>query len=407
MKLPLATFIGFRFLLAEWQKASSRALLIVSLLGMALGLSTFLVGQSILTTFQKTYLSSILGFNAHVIIVNDVERPMDSFQGIIPEAYQQSTHVSHYRYKEGVLLTPGGIHSVMLKGVSRNSLKQVYQLNYEFFEGYNLASLEENSKYPRVLLGQKIYQDWLLTKKSNLIKIISAKTQEPAVNLAVLSQTYEVIGAFESGLSEFDSKFMLLSETLFQSESNSSSGYEIKMDEPEKAIELASLIQKKVPQGVEVIAWQTLNAPLFEALKLEKTVFLLVMFFIVFISTLNIGGVVLMILYKKKDDLQGLIFLGLSKKSTKQILIGQALLFSLITMIAGYLLSWGLIYLMDYIKLVSLDPQVYRVAHLSFSISLSAYIAASFFVSLVSILIASWMSRWVLQEQNVLRERGL
>ncbi|EKD42210.1 MAG: hypothetical protein ACD_73C00263G0001 [uncultured bacterium] len=411
-KTSIALRIANRFFKTEFLSGSSRLLIIISLLGMGLGLATFMVSHSILEGFQETYTRSILGFNAHIIVVGDKERNTSlDIHSLVPAAWQDKISYSRFTFQEGVLMTPGAIGSILLKGVSSQDMEKVYPLHYSFIENKSMADLKRKNKNGviPVLLGRKIFDDWIQRKKqSSMVNVIIPQDKTAYLNLKDLTKQFEVIGYFESGLYEFDSKFGLLDEALLKGliVSGSSEGYEIRMQQPADSAVLAALMQSQAPSGVEIISWDELNAPLFDALKMEKTVFLIVMFFIVLIATLNIGGVILMILFKRKTDLQIFRFLGMSQKRVSTVLLLQSFAMAFLALIVGFVLSLLFTCLLNQLKIISLDPQIYSVENLDFGFSYKWFFIAGFGIFMIAALVSKKMVRIVLGNEIVLRERN-
>ncbi len=135
-----------------------------------------------------------------------------------------------------------------------------------------------------------------------------------------------------------------------------------------------SLLRSSLPSAFsrdttfQVISWREVNAPLFEALQLQKLVLSIFFLIIIVVAAFNVVGTQIVMVHQKTREIAILKALGASREMIRRIFLLQGLLIALIGVALG--LASGLT-LCALLALVGypLEPEVYLISELPIAVS--------------------------------------
>src|SRR5438876_4480577 len=141
---------------------------------------------------------------------------------------------------------------------------------------------------------------------------------------------------------------------------------EFRLNQPERAAEIAEEIQHAAGQGFSATTWMEENRALFRALRLEKLVTAIFIGLITFVAGLNILVVLSMTVTDKARDIAVLRSLGARREQIRTIFLLQGISIgatgTLIGLFTGFLFSL----VAGNYHLIPLAPQVYAVPYVPF-----------------------------------------
>ena len=108
------------------------------------------------------------------------------------------------------------------------------------------------------------------------------------------------------------------------------------------------------------------NRQILGAMRLERTVAILTIGLIQMVAALNILISLIMMVMEKQRDIAILMSMGTRREQIRRIFLYQGLLIGLIGSAIGLVLGYGLCYLGDHYRWISLDESVYSVAYVPF-----------------------------------------
>ncbi|MBI2340091.1 MAG: ABC transporter permease [Deltaproteobacteria bacterium] len=320
--------------------------------------------------------------------------------------------LSPFVYREGLALLSDEVAGVVLKGVDPSALDTVYPINYQLLpeatSGERVTSHESlvtghwslvtgresratsdeqraltealgrtDLKAPPVLVGKDLFTRFFPEGKtvaparpaeSRVIRLMVPKGDaEGKQTLKDYAQDFTVVGFFESGLYEFDSQFILTGlssmQKLFQLDKKVS-GVEMVLDDPHKARDMARALEAILPIPADIISWDQLNEDLFSAMRMEKTLFLVVMLLIVLVASFNVMGVIFMMILNRRGDLAVLKAVGAQGSRLRRAFSAQGAVMGLSGSVAGSFLSALCLWSLDRFGWFALDPQIYFISRL-------------------------------------------
>ncbi|MBU4484391.1 ABC transporter permease [bacterium] len=352
----------------------------ISIVGIALGVATLITSYSIGRGFEKEYHRTILDFNAHIVVLkqSEISDYNQLFNELKSEKWQEKGLVgaTPFIYREGLIVHNKKVKGVVIKGIDPENLPSVSNIKMEFFDANN--SLTGNfANSDTVLVGSALADFIGIDEESSSINLLTPGGSIENVSDADKYLKLNVVGTFESGLYDYDSQFILMTNKSLQSIFNMGdkvTGFEIKLDDPDKAFlfgrELAHELQDST---YKITDWSELNRNLFQAVKLEKLVFTLIMGIMVIVASFNIIGTIIISIIDKRRQISVLKALGTPVSKLIVIFLTQGLLLGLIGAILGLILGLFTIWGVGAYQIIPIDPEIYFLNRLPVAFSPIAY----------------------------------
>lgn len=198
---------------------------------------------------------------------------------------------------------------------------------------------------------------------------------------------FEVIGTFSTGMFEYDNSYIALRRDVaqrFAGLGEAVTGIEVRLADPWAARPFGLRLEEQLGYPHRVLDWQTQNASLFSALKLEKLAMGLVVFLICVVAAFNVVGTLSMVVRDKTREIGILLAMGLSRAAIRRVFLAQGVLIGLAGTVTGAVLGLALGRMVDSGQWIRIDPSIYFIDHLPVQTSpwdAVIVVAASFVVA--------------------------
>ena len=308
----LERMIAFRYLRSRRSEGFISVIAGFSFVGIALGVATLIVVMSVMNGFRTEISNKILGLNGHVTL-SSYERNLDNFDLLAPKVSGISgvTSVSPVINGQVMATTDYSTTGSIVKGIRLADLMNRSLIADNIVTGNITDFLGKES----VMLGNQLAMN-LGVGVGDQITLISPQGQATAIGTLPRLKSYKIVATFESGMYEYDNNaiFMpLRAAQIFFKYPESVSSLEIFTTNPNNSSEIAETINASL-QGLYMVQdWQNLNAGLFSALKVERTVMFLILTLIVFIAAFNIISSLIMLVSDKGKDIAILRTMGATR----------------------------------------------------------------------------------------------
>jgi lipoprotein-releasing system permease protein len=183
------------------------------------------------------------------------------------------------------------------------------------------------------------------------------------------TRRFRIAGVFDSGFYDYDENWCFMTLAAAQALSGTSdvvNVLEFRLNQPERAAEIAERVRQAAGPGFSVTTWMEENHALFRALRLEKLVTAIFIGLITFVAGLNILVVLAMTVTDKARDIAVLMSMGARREQIRTIFLWQGITIgatgTLIGLTVGYLFAFAA----GAYHLIPLDPQVYAVPYVPF-----------------------------------------
>jgi lipoprotein-releasing system permease protein len=144
------------------------------------------------------------------------------------------------------------------------------------------------------------------------------------IGLVPQVKRFAVVALFDSGMSEYDSSLVyvgLADAQRFFHLGESATGIEVRVADVHEARAVAAAIGRLLAFPYHVRDWMDLNHSLFSALKLEKTVYFIVLLLIVLVAAFNIVATLVMVVMEKRRDIAILKSMGATRGGIAAIFV--------------------------------------------------------------------------------------
>lgn len=215
----------------ESRKQLSRSIVRIAVIGIALGLAVMIVTVATVTAFKKEIRSKVIGFAAHIQILNFDSnlsyetKPINRNQPFLGELRKTPgiRHVEVFALKPGIIKTKTDIQGVVLKGVD-------HDYDWTFFRKYlkDGTIIQPGDSLPS---GQILISGYIA-------RMLRLKTGDPVLMYFVQDpprmRRFTIAGIYETGLEEFDKLYAVVDIRHIQKLNNWTpdqvSGFEIYID---------------------------------------------------------------------------------------------------------------------------------------------------------------------------------
>jgi len=226
-----------------------------------------------------------------------------------------------------------------------------------------------NAPYPPVVLGKDLAET-IGAQVGDSVLVTSPQGELTPLGLAPRYERFRVAGIFHSGFYQYDAAmaFMRLSDAqrLF-SEPDLLSVISFKVDDLDRAPQIAQEIEKAAGPGYMTTNWMEQNRELFRALKLEQVVTFIVIALIVIVAALNILIALTMMVMEKTRDIAVMMSFGVQPGQVRRIFLLQGLLISLVGTILGLALGYLAAWAGGHYHFIHLSAEVYSIDTLPFA----------------------------------------
>ncbi|MBL1261154.1 MAG: lipoprotein-releasing ABC transporter permease subunit [Thiotrichaceae bacterium] len=332
---PLEIFIGLRYTRAKRRNHFISFISLISMLGIALGVTVLITVISVMNGFEKELRERILGVVSHAT-VQAVGKPLQEWQqvGDLVRQYEGVTGIAPFIHAEGMLSQGAIVSGTLIRGILPSQEGEVSQLGDKMLAG-TLDNLQAGEF--GIILGK----DLALSMRAGMgdrVTLITPQASVTAVGVLPRLKRFTVVGVFEIGMYEYDSALALLhiedASRLFRLDGGVT-GVRIKMDDMFAAPKLTRQLLNELPIGYSASDWTRQHANFFRAVQMEKTVMFVILFLIVAVAAFNIVSTLVMMVTDKESDIAILRTLGASPGSIMGIFIVQGALIGVIGTLLG------------------------------------------------------------------------
>jgi len=415
MNMPYELLIGLRYLRAKRKQTVISIISIISIGGVALGVTALIIVLAVMSGFEMDLRDKILGTNSHIVVLEY------SGQGISNTAELMSkivhvpgvTSCAPFIYGQVMLSSNRNASGLVLRGIDSREEAHVTDLARNIVAG-DLHQLESGSlsqgqsrgqsqgqghsqrqdkggdsstpQMAGIVLGQELSRN-LGVLVGDIITAISPVERISPMGLAPRFLRFKVVAIFNSGMYEYDSSLAYVSlrtaQRLFNMK-DTVTGIEVKVDNIFQAQRVSRDIQKAVGFPYWTRDWMEMNKNLFSALKLEKFAMFIILVLIILVAAFNIISTLVMMVMEKNRDIAILKSMGATARSILLIFIAEGLIIGLVGTLIGCLGGTMTCWLADTYHLIKLQGDVYYISYLPFKMKLLDI----FLVSSASILIS-------------------
>ncbi len=335
--------VGLRYTRAKRRNHFISFISMISMAGIALGVTALIVVLSVMNGFQKELRTRILGVASHVEISGTGNRLPD-WPAVLrtASAHPRVIGAAPFVNAQGLLSFGQKVRGTIVRGVIPAMEDKVADIGAHMRAG-RLDALKPGEF--GIVLGSELARALGVLAGDKLVVIAPQGQVTPAGVVPRLKQ-FTVVGIFEVGMFEYDSGLALIhledAQKLFQL-GDTVSGVRLKLDDLYAARTVAREIMANMDANTYATDWTRSHANFFRAVEIEKRVMFIILLLIVAVAAFNIVSTLVMAVTDKQADIAILRTLGASPASILQIFIVQGVLIgvtgTLIGLAGGVLLG--------------------------------------------------------------------
>jgi len=367
---PLEVFIGLRYTRAKRRNHFISFISLVSILGIAVGVTALITVISVMNGFDKELKSRILGMVAHATISGVNESVREWPQALArAEANPHVLGAAPYVEREA-MLQGERVSGVMVRGVLPEHEPHVSEVDRKMVAG-ELADLTAGSFH--LVIGRELAMS-LGVDIGDHVTVVAPEFRASPVGVLPRIKRFTVSGVFEVGMQEYDSGLALMhmSDAMKLYQLDGPTGIRLRLDDMFRAYVVARDLSSELGQAYRVSDWMQGHSNFFKAIAMEKKVMFLILSLIVAVAAFNLVSTLVMLVTDKQADIAILRTLGQSPASIMGVFMVQGVLVGTLGIalgvVFGVLLSLNLEAIVGWVErtfgISFLSPEVYYISEL-------------------------------------------
>lgn len=339
VKLPFELLIGLTYTRAGRRgRRKDRFLSFISgisVTSIALGVAALIIVLSVMNGFQKEVRDRMLSVVAHVEVLSPAG-PLEDV-GKIAEALEARPDVvaaAPYVQGQGLFNSGSVVRGALVKGVDPKREPSVSEMADHLLGIESLEALKPGEF--GVVLGRDLALQLRVRAGDKVALLVPEGNMTPA-GLVPRMKQFKVLGFLSSGHYEYDSTMALVhiddAAALFRT--GGPKGLRLRVNDMERAPQIASAIAAELPPGLFVTDWSKQNRTWFAAVQVEKRMMGVILFLIVLVGAFGLVSSLVMTVTEKQSDIAILRTLGASPGSILAIFIVQGAIVGFVGVAAG------------------------------------------------------------------------
>jgi len=330
--------LALRYLGARREEGSLSLIAGFSLVGIALGVATLIVVMSVMGGFQQELLGRILTLNGRLAVLSG-DQGITDYGPKVEQLKRIPGVVGATAILEGQGIATSGAKTqgILARGISAEDLAR-----RDFIAGHMTGGDLKNFSGKRsIVVGQGLL-DQLGLKVGDDLTLISSQTIATPLGLLPRTARLTIVGAFELGMFEYDTRFVFMpleaAQALF--------GYPDRISQIE--IRTAGdanisdverqLVQRAGNFGV-VVNWERSNQGFFAVVRTQASVLFLILALIIVVAAFNIVSSLFILVKTKSAEIGILRTIGASRTTINLVFVIAGLILGGIGTLAGTIIG--------------------------------------------------------------------
>jgi lipoprotein-releasing system permease protein len=334
--------VGLRYTRAKRRNRFISFISLISMVGIALGVTVLIVVLSVMNGFQTEVRTRILGVASHLLLTG-ASGALTDWQSVAQAATEHPRVVAAAPFiqAQGMLTSDRAARGVGVRGVLPEAEDKVADFSKHMVSG-SIEALQPGAY--GIVLGADLARALGVMPGDKVALIAPQGIVTPAGVVPRLKQ-FTVVGTFDVGFNEADSGLALIhlddAQKLYQMEGRVS-GVRLKLQDLFEARAVGRELMAKMPD-MFAFDWTRSNPNLFRAVQIEKRMMFIILTLIIAVATFNVVSTLVMLVTDKQADIAILRTLGAAPRSIMQIFMVQGaiigVLGTLLGVVGGVLLA--------------------------------------------------------------------
>jgi lipoprotein-releasing system permease protein len=328
--------------------------------GIALGVAALIVVLSVMNGFQKEVRDRMLSVLSHIEITSP--NGLSDWEPIA-ETLAKQAHVlgvAPMVSSQGLLSRAESMRGVVLRGVDPALEGRVSDLPKQLIVG-SISDLKPGQF--GVVLGTQL-AGTLGIRVGDRVNLLVPEGDLTPAGMMPRMRALQVVGMVDSGHYEYDSTLAVMhwKDAAALLRMTDPTGLRVKVDDMQKAPEIAVRLAQVVPQALWVSDWSRSNRNWFAAVQTEKKMMFIILTLIIAVAAFNLVSTLVMTVTDKQADIAILRTMGASAGLVQRIFLVQGLAIGLLGSLLG--VGFGLLIALNIDVIVPFIETLFRVQFL-------------------------------------------
>ena len=349
------------------RKSISRSILNIAIFGISLGLAVMIVAMAVVTGFKNEISRKVVGFAAHIQILNFDSnisyetQPINSKQEFLTalQEHPSIASVQVFATKAGIIKTRSDIQGVVLKGIGPG-----YDWGFlrDYLQEGEILTLTDSARSNKVLISRYIASLLKLNLNDDFLMYF---IQDPP-----RMRRFTVAGIFETSLEEFDKVFIFGDirhiQKLNDWTEDQISGFEVILTDFRDLEEQTIMVMNSVGFGFEedgsrlkVVNIYDKYPQIFDWLNLQDMNVLIILILMLVVAGFNMVSGLLILILDRTNMIGILKALGSPNVSIRKIFMYQSGFLILRGLLWGNIIGIGICLIQQYSGILELDQSSY------------------------------------------------
>lgn len=375
-------------------KKVSRPAILISMIGIALGLAVMLVAVAVVIGFRSEVQRQVIGFGSHIQITNfDAMQSYETYPVQVNDSlfrvlydYPEVEHVQRFSTKPGIIKTDNDFQGMVLKGVGPEFDPYFF---HEFLVEGEIPMFSDTASTNQIVISRVVAQKLRL----KLDDRIYAYFFEDEIRIRRLT----IKGIYQSNSTEYDNIFLLTDiytvNRLNNWQEDQTTGVEIQIKDYNRLEDISYRMAldidnqtDKYGQSYFVRSIEQLNPQIFDWLNVVGFNIWLILILMIGVAGFTIISGLLIIIIERTNMIGLLKALGATNNSIRKVflwfsvfLIGRGLLW-------GNIIGLIIYFIQHYFRIIKLDPATYYVDAVPMSLDIWTIVLINVCTLTISIL---------------------
>ena len=337
--------------------------------GVAIGLAVMLVSVAIVLGFQKEVQDKVLGFGAHIKVLNYKSLGQKEFSPIVVDdslmarlaAIPNVASVSRFCIKPGMLKTDANFRGIAIQGIGQDYDESF--ISSHIVKG-EMPQFTDSVSSGKLVVSQSTAREMQVDVGQTIYAYFFEQT--------VRARKFTVAGIYRTNLTDFDKNFAYTDlntiHRLLGWDSQQYAGAEIRLQDFERLDETLTGVVGEVNHKQDAygeyyssMSIRMEHPQIFGWLQLLDMDIAVILILMICISIFTAVSGLLIIILERTNFIGIMKALGAPSRQVRRIFLGLASLIILRGIVLGNVLAFALILLQKYTGLITLDPEVYYV----------------------------------------------
>ncbi len=379
--------LAWRYFRAR-RKSLARFTSFVAVVGIAAGVASLIIAQSLARGFSDEMQNKILANTAHVSVFLSDGAEISNWQEIKTnlENLENVREVSATTFESAIITGTQARSYAVLRVINSRQPSAVSRWeNSEQRTANSEQQMQIEDQLIEISLGKELAEKSGL-KIGDAAEIITIENET-----APKTSKVSVGEIFQTGLYEYDSTWIRISPEDYArlKEQNifAPTILNVSVKDIYAADKTAREIRQTLGEDFKVVDWQEANQPLFAALSLERKVALAIISLIIFVAALNITTTLALLVGERRLDIAVLRTCGAKTKNLIFIFLLEGLFLGIAGIFTGVFFGLLGCLIGNRFKIINLPSEVYSLNYIPFHPNLSGIlliVSIAFFLCLAA-----------------------